>query len=132
MQVPFTVLTVHCFSAVPSVTMHHRLPLPHEVEFMGMWMEGVGSWNGMLMEEAKEHWHPDYQANHAQFLQHWDFLLKMTPVAEMQVLKVTLPPGTQQKQTGLPTAALGFAQWPGRSCNIFWLLLLGPCLPHCI
>jgi hypothetical protein len=55
---------------------------------MGMWMEGVGSWTGTLMEEARNNWLPSYQYYQAQFLQRWEPLLNMTPVCEMRVIQV--------------------------------------------
>lgn len=55
---------------------------------MGMWMEGVGSWTGTLMEEARNNWLPSYQYYQAQFLQRWEPLLNMTPVCEMRVMQV--------------------------------------------
>lgn len=55
---------------------------------MGMWMEGVGSWTGTLMEEARNSWLPSYQYYQAQFLQRWEPLLNMTPVCEMRVMQV--------------------------------------------
>jgi hypothetical protein len=55
---------------------------------MGMWMEGVGSWNGMLMEQAREEWLPAYQAHQAHFIQRWEPLLNMTPVADLRAMQV--------------------------------------------
>lgn len=65
-----------------------RLPLPHEESFMGMWMEGVGSWNGMLMEQSRESYLPNYQHYQAQFLQRWEPLLNMTPAADLKAMQV--------------------------------------------
>lgn len=55
---------------------------------MGMWMEGVGSWNGMMMEQSRETWLPHYQHYHGQFLTRWEPLINMMPVAELRAMQV--------------------------------------------
>jgi hypothetical protein len=55
---------------------------------MGMWMEGIGSWNGMMMEQARETWLPHYQHYHGQFLTRWAPLINMMPAAELRAMQV--------------------------------------------
>ena len=59
------------------------LPQPHECQFQGMWLEGLGSWNGTLLQQARASWHPNSQAYHVQFLQTWSELLTMTPACQL-------------------------------------------------
>jgi hypothetical protein len=55
---------------------------------MGMWMEGVGSWNGSVMEQSREQWHPAYSHYATQFLHRWGSLLNMTPAADIRAMQV--------------------------------------------
>lgn len=80
---------VHVCALCACVLTTCRLPLPHEESFMGMWMEGVGSWNGMLMEQSRESYLPNYQHYQAQFLQRWEPLLNMTPAADLKAMQVS-------------------------------------------
>jgi hypothetical protein len=80
---------------------------------MGMWMEGVGSWTGTLMEEARNSWLPSYQYYQAQFLQRWEPLLNMTPVCEMRVMQVGVA-----CRKGLQAQGVGFGEGQGVALNV--------------
>jgi hypothetical protein len=53
-----------------------------------MWMEGIGSWNGMMMQQARETWLPHYPHYHNQFLARWEPLINMMPAAELRAMQV--------------------------------------------
>lgn len=91
LHTPYYFTTTTLPSFLPAHTHTHRLPRPHEnpaSDFMGMWMEGLGSWNGSLIEQAHESWHPHYTLYHSAFLQRWGPLFHMTPAADLKFMKV--------------------------------------------
>lgn len=79
---------------------------------MGMWMEGVGSWNGSVMEQSREQWHPAYSHYATQFLHRWGSLLNMTPAADIRAMQVG------------GVLDMGFEVWEGVGGQCRWGSLL--------
>eukprot|EP00775_Hariotina_reticulata_P003156 gene3156-3433_t len=63
------------------------LAYPHEAQFMGMWMEGGGSWNGLLYRAAVTQWLPHWNVHNRSFQHRFSHLLTMIPAEERKALE---------------------------------------------